>query len=337
MRNKVAIVIPNLNGAALLAESLESLARQTAKHDVYVVDNASTDGSQELIRTKFPDVALIQLTENRGFAGGVNPGIQAALDNGAQYVALFNNDAVADPMWLECLLRAMDAHPEAGIVTGKFLRWEGKQFDSTGDFYSIWGFSFPRGRDTADTGQFDKPEEIFGATGGASLYRCEMLKKIGLFDEGFFAYFEDVDISFRAQLAGWKVRYEPKATARHHLGSTSSKMGDFTRYHTIKNFFLLYAKNMPTRLYWKYLPRFTFAALLIIGASIRRGQFRPLFKATGYLLATVAPTARKRRQVQKMRRVSTGYIDSILYKSMPPTQKTFFALRRRLASMRGRA
>ncbi len=327
----VATVIPNWNGEKYLAESLKSLQAQTQKSEIIVVDGGSTDGSRELIKSEFPDIELIELDQNRGFAGGVNAGIKKAMGRSAEFVALFNNDAVADKNWLKNLFETAKQNPKAGVVTSKFMQFENrKHFDSTGDFYSIWALPFPRGRDEQDTGQYDKEEEVFGASGGASLYRVKMLEEIGLFDEDFFAYYEDVDLSFRAQLAGWKVIYQPKALAYHRIGSTSGKIPNFSRYHTIKNFQYLYRKNMPGWLYLKYFPRFLLAYGLIFANCLRRGQLLVFLKAD--LVATLKMPAvmRKRWKIQRSRKVSSAYIDSILYKKLPPTQKTLAGLRRKL-------
>jgi GT2 family glycosyltransferase len=209
----IYVIIPNWNGLDFLAECLDSLALQTQDHQTVVVDNGSTDGSKELVRSKYPQVHLIELNRNTGFAGGVNRGIEYVLEQEADLIALFNNDAVANPDWLAELVKAGKAHPKAGIITSKIKHYEGSKLDSTGDFYSVWGLPFPRGRDEVDHGQYDDQREVFAGSGGASLYCAEMLRQIGLFDERFFAYFEDVDISFRAQLAGWQVRYQPTAVA----------------------------------------------------------------------------------------------------------------------------
>lgn len=326
----VFIVIPNWNGKKYLAESLESLLHQTPKSTVVVSDNGSTDGSVELLQSEFPDVVLLQSKVNNGFAGGVNRGIEYALEHGAEYIILFNNDAVAEKDWVKRLVDAAEAHPEAGIVTGKFLRWDRQTIDSTGDFYSSWGFPFPRGRDEKDAGQYDEPEWVFGASGGATLYRADLFKKIGLFDEDFFAYFEDTDINFRAQLAGFKAWYEPRAVAYHHVGGTSSKLGTFGRYHTSKNFHYVYLKNMPGRLFWKYLPKAAVASLLMIVHDIKRLQFHRI--AGAYLEAArrFPANLKKRRRIQKTRRVSLAYINSILYHPLPPTQKTLLGMRKRL-------
>lgn len=315
---KIFVVIPNWNGADYVDSCLSSLTKQTKKHQIIVVDNGSVDRSVEIINKRFGSVELIELATNTGFAGGVNRGMQLAIDHGADLIALFNNDAVADKEWLKHLVGAAEKHPEAGIITGKFMRFDKKHIDSTGDQYSTIAMPFPRGRNQKDIGQFDTAGYVFGATGGASLYRADMLKSIGLFDEEFFAYFEDVDISYRAQLAGWRVWYEPKARAYHHVGGTSSKLGDFARYHTIKNFFMLYAKNMPAKLYWKYGPNFLYQALRLMAGSILRGKGLVFFKGFLKAFSNTPHLIRERRRIQKNKKVTTRYIDSILYHGRPP-------------------
>lgn len=314
---KIAVVIPNWNGADLISQCLQSLLNQSIKPEIIVVDNGSTDESVDIIETRFPDVTLVKLTTNTGFAGGVNAGIKYALSNHADYIALFNNDAIADKYWLQKLLEvATNTH--AGITTGKLMRDDKIHFDSTGDFYSIYGIAFPRGRNEKDTGQYDNTEDVFGASGGASLYSTRMLKQIGLFDERFFAYFEDVDISFRAQLAGWKVIYTPEAVAYHHVGATSSKMGDFTRYHSIKNFLILYTKCMPLPLYFKYLPLFIYQFSRTTARSIIDLKIHIWLKAVSYIFINIPFILKDRYRIQSSRRISLSRVDSLLYKSKPP-------------------
>ena len=318
MKTKVYVVIPNWNGEDHIAECLDSLTKQTQSVKIIVVDNGSSDDSVKIIKDNFPAVELLKFPDNAGFAGGVNRGIKEAIKQGAQYIALFNNDAVADKNWLKNLAKAAESNPKAGIITGKFMRMNKTHLDSTGDFYTTWAMPFPRGRNQKDTGQYDTPEFVFGASGGASLYRVNMLQKIGLFDEEFFAYFEDVDISYRAQLASWKVWYEPKAIAYHHVGATSSKLGDFTRYHSTKNFYMLYAKNMPAKLYWKYGPHFIYQAAKMLVGSIIKGGFVAHAKGVIKAFANTPHLIRERKRIQGSRKVSVEYIDSILYHGKPP-------------------
>jgi GT2 family glycosyltransferase len=315
---KIFVVIPNWNGADLIAECLESLQKQSLKSEIVVVDNGSVDESVSIIQAHFPDVHLVRLPENTGFSGGVNTGIEYAMSQNADAIALFNNDAVAEKSWLAELVRVMDENPEAGIITCKLIRADGLHLDSTGESYSVWGMPFPRGRNQKDKGQYDEQEAVFGATGGASLYRASMLREIGLFDQRFFAYYEDVDISFRAQLAGWKVVYTPTAVAYHHVSATSSKLGSFTRYHATKNFYLLYIKNMPGILFWKYLPRFVLQGCRLAASSFLRGSGWAYLQGYARAMLNVGHALRERRRIQQSRKVTTTYIDGLLYKQRPP-------------------
>lgn len=318
MKTNVAVVIPNWNEKKFLTECLESLKALTLPHLVIVVDNGSTDGSKEYVEKNFPDVKVIQLEKNYGFAGGVNQGVEYAMKMGAQYIALLNNDAVVDVDWLKELVQEMGKNENIGIVTGKFLRTDGHRIDSTGDFYTTWGIPFPRGRDEKDNGQYDKQGPVFGATGGASLYRASLFRDIGLFDEDFFAYFEDVDISFRAQLAGWHVRYTPAAIAYHHVGGTSKKLKGFTRYHSAKNFILLYFKNMPGLFFWKYIPLFSLQLIRMFLGSIRDRQVTFYLKGVGSTILLFSSTLRKRRRVQRLRKVTPNEIDQMIHHGRPP-------------------
>ncbi len=187
MRN-LAVVVPNWNGRDSLAACLDSLRAQSAKHTLIIVENGSTDGSLEYLRANYPAATLIVNQTNLGFAGGVNCGIKKAIELKCDAVALFNNDAVAEPDWLANLAHELKSHPEAGIATCKIVDADGSHIDSTGDIYTVWGLPYPRGRGEPVSDAYDKAVEVFGASGGASLYRVSMLEQIGLFDEDFFAY-----------------------------------------------------------------------------------------------------------------------------------------------------
>lgn len=322
-------MIPNWNGARFLDECLGSIAVQTHRAEVIVVDGASHDGSQALVRERFPDVMLLELERNFGFAGAVNRGVRDALARGADYVALLNNDATAEPGWLAALIATAEAHPEAGIVTSKFLREDRVHIDSTGDFYSSWGWAYPRGRDEVDNGQYDGDElrEVFCGSGGASLFRASMLREVGLFDEDFFAYLEDQDLGFRAQLRGWKARYEPAAIAYHRLMGTSATIDNFGRYQAIRNCIFLYVKNVPHPLCWKYLPKFVLGLALMGANDIRRRRFRAIAGAYLEAVRQMPVMLAKRRRVQAARTVPIEYIDSIVVHPLPPTQKNLLRIR----------
>jgi len=319
---KTVVVVPNWNGLDFLADCLNSLMVQSEHNfSITVVDNGSTDGSRELVHNQYPSIKLIVRDKNYGFTGGTNPGIQDAIERSAQYVALFNNDAVANKNWLKFLVETADHNSNLGSVTSKILQFGAeRKIDSTGDFYSSWGLPFPRGRDEIDQGQFDSDDQrlVFAGTGGASLFRTKMLREIGLFDQDFFAYYEDIDLGFRGQLAGWKAAYQPRALVRHRVHATSSRIPNFTRYHSHKNAIYVYHKNMPAKLWWKYLPLFLIGMAAMAANSLRRRQFTPLYKAYGVAIFKTPATIRKRWRIQRQRKVSAAYIDSILYHTLPP-------------------
>ncbi|HET7529293.1 MAG TPA: glycosyltransferase family 2 protein [Candidatus Saccharimonadales bacterium] len=332
----VYVVIPNWNGADRIRACLGSLKGQSRAHQVVVVENGSTDNSAEIIEKEYPDTILIRHDRNKGFAGGVNAGIKYAIEQNGEYVALLNNDAVADKDWLKRLVDFLDGNPQAGIATCKILESGGREIDSTGETYTIWGLPFARGRGQEDKGQFDNSDLVFGASGGASLYRIKMLKEIGLFDEDFFAYYEDVDISFRAQLSGWKVAYVPQAIVYHQIGATSSAIKGFTTYQTLKNLPLLLWKNVPWALMPKVWPRLVMAYGGILLSALRRGQFGPVLKAT--IVGTVLWPKKlvQRHKIQKNRKVPVSYIASIITHDLPPNADKLRGLRSKWWKLRGK-
>ena len=323
--SRTAIVIPNLNGADSIDACLKSLMGQGAK--IIVVENGSTDNSLELIKSRHPEVELIVNEINRGFAGGVNQGIKQAIEEDFTYVALFNNDAVADRGWLANLVTYMDKHSEVGIATCKFLSRDGKHIDSTGDLYTDWGLPYPRGRKEKTGDQYDKDTFVFAASGGASIYRISMLKEIGLFDEDFFAYYEDVDVSFRAQLAGWKVAYVPGSVAYHQIGATSGKIKGFTTYQAMKNLPLLFYKNVPAKYFKVVGSRLSLAMFLFLLRAISRWQGRFAFKGLFKGLFLIPKKRKERHHIQGNKKVGEEYIWNIITHDLPPNAAALRKLR----------
>lgn len=314
---KVSVVVPNWNGVERLPACLEALAKQTLKAHIIVVDNGSTDNSRALLYGQYPEVEVIPEPVNLGFAGGVNAGIRRVIELGYDYVALLNNDALPEPSWLSNLVSAAAKQASVGIVTAKIKDANGEYLDSTGEMMTIWGLPYPRGRREADTGQYDKDKQVFGGSGGASIYRVEMLEKIGLFDEDFFAYYEDADLSFRAQLAGWKVLYEPSAVVKHHIGVTSGKISGFVTHQTIKNLPWLTIRNVPLSLLPKVLPRLSLAYLSFVASGLFRHPW-PTLKGFTIMLALTPKKLYQRWRIQKQRKLSVRHIESILENDLPP-------------------
>lgn len=333
---KVVVIVPNWNGLDSLAECLDSLQQQSLKTHVIVVDNGSVDGSTEVVENKYPRTELIKHNTNKGYAGGVNAGFRRAVELGAKYAAPFNNDAVADKDWLKQLVEHFEANPKTGIAACKLLNAGGSKIDSTGDYYTNWGLPYPRGRGELDINKYDDKTEIFGASGGASLYRVEMLKEIGLFDEYFFAYYEDVDLSFRAQLAGWKVAYVPSAIVYHQIGATSSRIKGFTTYQTLKNLPAVLWKNVPWRHMPHIWPRLVLAWYLFAFRALSRGQVWPVVKATVVSAGSWPSMLLKRRRIQKNKKVTDEYIWDMLVHDLPPNAKALRRLRAAWWKLRGK-
>lgn len=327
MNPKVAVVIPNWNGLEEIGACLDSLQAQSFTPHIIVVENGSTDGSLEFLEKNYPTVEILAQKNNLGFAGGVNVGIRKAMNDGYQFVALLNNDAVAHKDWLKHLVGALQSNNEVGIATCKLLSADKKHTDSTGDQYTTWGLPYPRDRGVAAAKAHNQQEEVFGASGGASLYRSSMLEEIGLFDEDFFAYYEDADVSFRAQLEGWKVLYEPKSVAYHQTGATSGKIKGFTTYQTFKNYPLLLWKNVPGRLLPGILLRHSIAYTSIYLASLAGGRGWPATKGFLRMLSLFPKKLLERQRIQRSRKVSVDYINSILVHDLPPNADKLRRLR----------
>lgn len=298
-KSLVAAIVLNWNDAELLPDSVGSLLKQSDRTDIIIVDNNSTDGSKKVIESFGKKVTPLWNKDNLGFAGGVNTGIRYAVDQGYKYVALLNNDAVADKDWLKELVASIEKDDFIGAATSTILHKKDGTYDSTGDFYTIWGLPYPRGRDEEAFGQYNKHLDIMSASGGASIFRTKMLKQIGLFDEDFFAYYEDSDLGLRANLSGWKFVFAPKASVLHATGSTSGRVKNFTTYQTLKNLPLLLIKNVPLTLMHRVLPRFLLAHSLFTLRAISRGQISTVLKSWFVLLWLVPKKLVERFSIQR--------------------------------------
>lgn len=242
-----SVVIPNFNGKSFLKPCLDALIRQTkTDKEIILVDNNSKDDSIEFVRTFYPEVKIIPLSENRGFAGAVNQGIKQA--KGA-LIAVLNNDTVIDSDWLEVLSTFMESNPDIGFCASKIVKYDDSAvIDSVGHGMKRSGYTFNMGNAVRDTGQYNSRREIFGASAAAAVYRKSMLEDIGLFDEDFYMYLEDVDLSFRAQLRGYKCMYVPDANVQHvGAGTTGEQYHRDNVYFIARNTIYVLLKNMPRK------------------------------------------------------------------------------------------
>lgn len=307
-----SIIIPHLNGRHHLDDCLTSLRRQSFRDfEILLVDNGSTDGSQAYVCQNYPEVTLIELGQNRGFTGAGNAGWANAE---GEFIILLNNDTEVDERWLQEIVVAFGRHPDVGIIASKMLLFDRRDhFHTAGDFYRLDGIPGNRGVWQRDRGQYDREEYVFSACGGSAAYRRTMLDEIGFLDDDFFFSCEDVDIAWRAQLAGWRVLYVPTAVVYHKLKATG---GDVTgSYYDGRNFLYLLWKNYPGSLLRRHWWPVLRAQLKITGAALRawrgaaararlRGQMAGLLGGI-----KLWP---KRRQIQRSRRVADDCLTAVL-------------------------
>jgi len=292
----ISVVVLNYNGKKYLSGCFSSLFLQTySKMEVILVDNASTDGSIEYMQENFPWVKIISQSTNRGFSGGTNAGILAAKGD---FILTLNNDTIVDSHLLEEIVRPMLADSRVGICGTKMLFPDGR-INSTAICISRSGAAWDRGMGESDNGQYDVAEEVFGACAGAALYRHAMLEEIGLFDEDFFLYMEDVDLAFRAQLSGWRCMYIPKARVIHVHGGTSDPGSDTSVYYGNRNLLWYTVKNFPKRTLLIF-------SLWIIGRNIAvipyyflRNKGRTIIKAKVDSLKGLPEMIKKRSKIKK--------------------------------------
>lgn len=314
---KVAVVVLNFKGWQDTLTCVASLRQQTyAPLHIVLIENGSGDDSDEhLSPLQSSDMTYLVEPVNHGFAGGVNIGIRWAIDNEYDAVVLFNNDAKADPDWVKNLVEAQQK-TEASAVTSLLLSEDGSKIDDAGDLYSTWGLPMLR-NENLPPDQAPESGFVFGATGGATLYTTALFKDIGFFDETFFAYNEDVDISWRAQLAGHKIYYEKLAVAYHKHSATSKKIPGFTAFQVCKNLPLVLLKNVPFPMIIPMGIKFFFIYWAFVFHKMIHGAALPALKGVWKSLTLWPHAFKERRRIQKSKRASNAYIRSLLYKGMP--------------------
>ena len=241
--NKVSVVIPNYNGKRFLAACLKALLSDAPEAELLVVDNGSADGSRELVEREFPGVRLIALDQNYGFPRAVNEGIRAA---SRPYVILLNNDTEVLPGFTDALADALEADGRAFSAQAKLISLQDpERIDDAGNYYCALGWAFARGKDRP-AACYEKPGAVFAACAGAAAYRRELFEKIGSFDEAHFAYLEDIDVGWRARIAGYRNLYVPSAKALHAgSGTSGSRYNEFKVSLSSRNNIYLIWKNMP--------------------------------------------------------------------------------------------
>ncbi len=261
-----AVIIVNWNGRQHLTRCLAALFDVIPTGiEVSLVDNGSTDGSLDYVQRHWPQVHTLSLPNNVGFAAANNIGIR---DSAAPYVITLNNDTEVEPGWLELLLNAAESDPAVGSCASRIvLDAQPDRLDSAGITLDNWGFAWQRGHLQPDVGLYRQACDVWGASAAAALYRRDMLDRIGLFDEEFESYYEDVDLAWRANRAGWRCRYVPDRRVRHVHSATGSRDPDRKLFLLTRNRWWTLIKNYPTPKLWPMLPLIVMAD----GVSLARG------------------------------------------------------------------
>lgn len=316
---KIAVVILNWNGAKLLEQFLPSVIEHSDVATIYVVDNASTDSSIEVLKTKFPSVNIIQNDGNYGFAKGYNVALQQVEED---YYALVNSDVEVTEGWLSPILTVFDKELNVSIIQPKILDYKNKEYfeyaGAAGGFIDQYGYPFCRGRifDTIekDNGQYDDETEIFWASGACFFIRKEIYRKLNGFDDDFFAHQEEIDLCWRAFNLGYKAKYTSKSVVYHIGGATLKESNPKKTFLNFRNSLLMLTKNLPKN----KLPSIIFVRLLLDGLAgiqfIFKGKFNHfwvIIKAHFHYYHLINKTLKKRKAPQSE---NYYYIKSIVYK-----------------------
>jgi GT2 family glycosyltransferase len=302
---EISVIVVNWNGKEFLDVCFTALRRQTFRgFETILVDNGSTDESVEYMQKNFPEVRLVELDKNKGFAGGNNAGYQAA---SGKWIVLLNNDTEADARWLEEIYKTAKENPDVGAIASKMLYFDERhRIDNCGFSLSRGGMTIDLGRGELDGAVWSGVRKVFGASGGAGAYRREMLQETGFLDEDLFIIYEDVDLAFRAQLYGYECVLAPGAIVYHRYRRTLGKNPALQVYFAQRNIELVYIKNMPLALIARHAPQ---RLVYEIGAALyffRQGKGMAFIKAKMDVFSRLPSTLKKRQAIQRRRVVSNA-------------------------------
>ena len=304
---EISVIVLNWNGKHFLRDCLDSLRRQTCQDfETILVDNGSSDGSVDYVRDNFPEVNILALPDNRGFTGGNIAGYERS---SGTLIVLLNNDTEAHPSWLKEIQNACKEHPDAGSFASKMMYFDQRdRVENCGFELGIEGATIDLGRDESDGPDWCQPRHVFGGCGGAVAYRREMLQDVGFLDNDFFMTYEDVDLSFRAQLRGFSCVYVPEAIVYHRYRATNNNMPDRQVFYSQRNIDFVWVKNMPIGLMLRSIP---FRILYEVGAAVyftKRGAGIAFLKSKMDVLRHLPSLLRKRWVIQGRKTVNNAQI-----------------------------
>jgi len=316
MQPLVSIVVVTFNSLRFLKECLSSIRNQSYRRwELILIDNDSTDGTAEFLGSEIPNVVFNQ--KNIGFAASQNQWIKAS---SGEWVLALNPDVVLAPTFLDQLVSAVHGRDDIGTACGKLLRWQpgtsrplANVIDSTGMYFRPDLRHLDRGAGLHDAGQYEREEFVFGATGAAALYRRSMIHDISVadefFDEDFFAYREDADVAWRAQLMGWKCLYVGAAVGWHVRRVTPEKRKQLPpeiNWHSVKSRFLMRIKNAGPLLGVRCFPAMLWRDAMVFGYALVRDC--RLLSAIAYPIKNLRSIVKKRKLIQERRRAKDGEI-----------------------------
>lgn len=330
-KKSVAIIIVNWNGLEHLKLCLPSLAKQSyPTTKIYIVDNNSSDDSMAYVKQEFPEVECIQTGKNLGFAGGNNVGMEAALKAGHDYLFLLNNDTTVKSNIIRALVDYMETHPRVGIAQPKLLLMDHPdRLDSCGSWLTWTGFPKHFGVEEEDGPMYDKIQPMFTIKGAAMIIRRQTLESIGLFDDNFFAYFEETDLCWRAWLRGWRVMYAPVSTVYHKMGGSTAKIGSPTiNFHSFKNRIMSMLKNLEWQNAAWMIPvhilfMVPFSLIYFVFFRFRSGL--SVYRAIGWNITHWSVIMKERREIQQHRVVRDKELFKTILKPVDWSESFSFA------------
>ncbi len=334
MDSKLSIILVGYNSKALLKHCLKGVDSQTEKNiETIFIDNNSQDGSASYVKKNFKWVKVVENKENLGYAGATNQGIKMSQ---AKYVMVLNPDLILTPNYSKTIIHKLEKNKKIGAITGKVLKYDFEkekpttQIDTAGLYCYRNRRVIDRGQGLEDKGQYDQEEEVFGVSGAVPIYRREALEDVKLpnysghstldeayeyFDEEFFMYKEDIDLSWRLRLRGWKCVYYPKVICYHGRGTGVLKrfthwevykgrkhLNKFQKYYAYKNQRLMQVKNEMFGNLWRDFFPILFKEILILGYIVIREPY--LLKALGHFFIQLPPALKKRRLIMRRKKVS---------------------------------
>jgi len=305
-----SVIVLNYNGRAWLQGCLAALAAQVGapSFETLLVDNASSDGSLDFVRQRFPAVRAIELGTNVGFAAGNNAGARAAR---GRFLVFLNNDTIVATDWLSRLLVAVDGPSPFALATSRIVRLDDPStVDSAGDGYLRAGGAYKHGHGRPVDG-YAVSREVFGACGAAFIVRREVFDELGGFDESFFMVYEDVDLSYRARLRGYRCWYAADASVRHAGSATLGRLSPDAVFYGQRNLEWTWIKNTPPRLLWRTFPGHVLYSVTGLLHYAKTGRLGPALRGKLAALALLPSVLRSRRRTQSSARASAE-IDALM-------------------------